>query len=109
MAQNPYIAGNPVGKTNSFVGRSDILREVLRVLDNSNQNTLVLFGQRRIGKTSILQYLEANLSKEGVYHPIYFDLQDKAAHPLPHVIKELAGSISNVLGVEIPSTSLKIL
>lgn len=103
MAQNPYIAGNPVGKTSSFVGRSDILRETLRVLHNDNHNTLILFGQRRIGKTSILQYLEANLSREGVFHPVYFDLQDKAAHTLSYVIKELAGSIATVLGIEVPN------
>ncbi len=102
MAQNPYIAGNPVGNTGAFVGRSDVMKEVQRVLRNHNQNTLVLFGQRRIGKTSILQYLESNLSQEGLYHPVYFDLQDKASYSLSHVIKELAGSISNELGIEPP-------
>lgn len=87
MAQNPYIAGNPVGNTGSFVGRADVKREVLRVLRNPNQNTLVLFGQRRIGKTSILQYLESNLSNDKLYHPVYFDLQDKASYSLSRVLK----------------------
>ena len=28
---NPYIAGNPVGNSPAFVGREDVLREVLRI------------------------------------------------------------------------------
>ena len=38
MPLNPYIAGNPVGGTPNFVGRADVLREVLRVLRHPNQN-----------------------------------------------------------------------
>jgi len=29
---NPYVAGNPVGDSPAFVGRADVLREVMRVL-----------------------------------------------------------------------------
>jgi len=28
---NPYIAGNPVGNSNAFTGRADIIREVLHI------------------------------------------------------------------------------
>ena len=59
--QNPYIAGDPVGRTHAFVGREDVLREVLRILRHPNQNAITLHGQRRIGKTSVVQYLEAHL------------------------------------------------
>ena len=58
LATNPYIAGNPVGKSPAFVGREDVLREVLRILRSTSQNAITLFGQRRIGKTSVLQWLE---------------------------------------------------
>jgi hypothetical protein len=34
MKLNPYIAGNPVGGGEAFIGRADVLREVLRVLRN---------------------------------------------------------------------------
>ena len=76
---NPYIAGNPVGGQKSFIGRKDVFKDVLRVLKSANENALVLFGQRRIGKTSILQELSHRLPQEGPYCPVYFDLQDKAA------------------------------
>jgi AAA+ ATPase superfamily predicted ATPase len=56
---NPYVAGNPVSDSSAFIGRADVLREVLRVLRRPQDNAIVLYGQRRIGKTSLLQHLEA--------------------------------------------------
>ena len=32
---NPYIAGNPVGGGEAFIGRADVLREVVRMLRKS--------------------------------------------------------------------------
>jgi len=82
---NPYIAGNPVAATDHFIGRGDVLRDVLRVLRRPTANAIVLYGQRRIGKTSILLKLAHDLASEG-YTAIYFDLQDKAALPLGDVL-----------------------
>jgi hypothetical protein len=48
FSTNPYIAGNPVGNSPAFVGREDVLREVLRMLRSASQNAITLFGQRRI-------------------------------------------------------------
>ncbi len=52
---NPYVVGNSVGDSPAFVGRVDILMEVLNILRHQQQNTILLFGQRRIGKTSVLR------------------------------------------------------
>jgi len=87
--QNPYVAGNPVGDSTAFVGRADVLREVLRVLRHAKNNAIVLYGQRRIGKTSVLQELQAQLPKKGSYQPVFFDLQDKAKWPLERVVRDL--------------------
>ena len=95
---NPYVAGNPVGDSPAFVGRADVLREVLRVLRRPRDNAIVLYGQRRIGKTSIVQHLAALLPQEGPYRPVYFDLQDKAAWPLGRVLQDLARAIAHTLG-----------
>jgi predicted AAA+ superfamily ATPase len=62
---NPYIIGDPVGNSPIFVGRDNILREVLKVLGNSHQNAITLYGQRRVGKTSMLQFLQLRLPQEG--------------------------------------------
>ncbi|MCP4347530.1 MAG: protein kinase [Desulfobacterales bacterium] len=99
MKTNPYIAGNPVGGGEAFIGRADVLRDVLRVLKSPHENGMVLYGQRRIGKTSVLQELTASLPQKGPYAPVYFDLQDKAALPLDQVLRQLAEQISYKLEI----------
>ncbi|MCB0127217.1 MAG: AAA family ATPase, partial [Caldilineaceae bacterium] len=105
MLVNPYIAGNPVGGSEAFVGRADILRTVLRVLKNPGENAIVLYGQRRIGKTSVLLELMRQLPHEGEYQPIYFDLQDKAALPLSTVLRELMQRIAAATSVPAPTVT----
>ncbi len=99
---NPYTAGDPVGKTSFFVGREDVLREVERVLRHQSQNAITLFGQRRIGKTSILQYLETHLPERGNYQPVYFDLMHKTGVPLGDILRDLARTIALKLNLSDP-------
>lgn len=63
----------------------------------------MLYGQRRVGKTSILQFLEARLDSKGTYFPVFFDLQDRASEPLGDVIQKLARTISRKLKCSKPS------
>lgn len=102
MALNPYITGNPVGNSPAFVGRADVLRTVLSLLRRPQDNAILLFGQRRIGKTSILQHLEARLRDEGPYIPVYFDLQYKANWSLDRVLRELAQRIAQTVDWGVP-------
>ena len=102
---NPYTAGDPVGKTAFFVGREDVLRVVMQVLRHPTQNAITLYGQRRIGKTSILQYLEAHLPENGPYQPVYFDLMHKAGLPLGEILRDLGRSIA--LKLNLPDTGLE--
>lgn len=98
---NPYIAGNPVGGSDAFIGRADVLREVLRTLRSPNENALLLYGQRRIGKTSVLQELRQRLPQEGPYQPVYFDLQDQASLPIGQLLQELASRINQDLQLKL--------
>lgn len=100
---NPYIAGSPVRGRGHFIGRTDVLRDVARVLQNPNTNALVLFGQRRIGKTSILLHIERELTARKEYLPLYFDLQDKAALPLPEVLYRMAQKVSQMTKIPLPN------
>ncbi len=102
LPTNPYTAGDPVGRSPSFVGREDVLRDVLRVLHHPEQNAITLYGQRRIGKTSVLQYLEAHLPEEGPYRPVYFDLMGYAGRPLGDLLRSLARRIARVLDSPAP-------
>jgi len=93
MKFNPYIAGNPVGGSEAFIGRKGVYQDVLRVLKSPNENGIVLYGQRRIGKTSVLLELAKSLPDNGLFFSVYFDLQDKAALSLNEVLKQLAEKI----------------
>lgn len=75
-----------------FFGRDDVFRLVEAVL-SSDQNAIVLFGQRRIGKTSVLLRLR-HLLPFPPFRPVYFDLMDRARKPLGTVLYELAATIA---------------
>jgi tetratricopeptide (TPR) repeat protein len=96
---NPYIAGPPVSGRN-FYGREDIFRFVQNTFSSPQQNVIVLWGQRRMGKTSVLHVLTSRLSPE--FHPIYFDLQDKAQQKLNQVLYDLAREIAGSLNLDSP-------
>ncbi|MFO0760362.1 MAG: AAA family ATPase [Byssovorax sp.] len=102
LPQNPYIAGNPVGGGPAFVGREDVMQAVLRVLRDPQHHGIVLYGQRRIGKTSILHHLAEWLPKQGKARAVYFDLQDKAAWPIGKIMGHLAEDIAEVLELPEP-------
>jgi hypothetical protein len=58
---NPYVAGNPV-KGGLFVGRDAILGQLEELwLKPGQVDSLVLYGHRRMGKSSILQNLPHRL------------------------------------------------
>jgi hypothetical protein len=70
---NPYIAGSPVTGTEMFYGRQDVFAFVTRNLIGRHRDTpVVLYGQRRTGKTSVLYQLHRHL--EDTYRCIFIDL-----------------------------------
>ena len=102
---NPYIAGAPLRGESGFFGRRDILSWVEKELKNSATNALVLSGQRRIGKTSLLRQLERTLSGER-FLPVYFDLQDQATRPLSQVLQDLASEVAMAAEIEAPEIGI---
>ena len=91
---NPYIAGSPLRDPEGFFGRRDIIDWVSAELSNIHTNALVLYGQRRVGKTTILLQLRHSLSSDK-FLPIYFDLQDQAKLRLGEVLANLADSVAS--------------
>ena len=73
---NPYVAGAPVIEDDMFFGRQELVDRILQTIHN---NSLLIYGERRIGKTSIQHQLKKRLSEldDPVYdfHPVYVDLQ----------------------------------
>jgi AAA+ ATPase superfamily predicted ATPase len=73
---NPYIAGAPVLDDEMFFGRERLTQRMLNVL---HHNSLMITGERRIGKTTFLYHLKKVLAADeaGDYHffPVFVDLQ----------------------------------
>ena len=62
--KNPYVAGDPVVGP-GFKGREDILRELKQLWSGTTKPpSVVLYGHRRMGKTSILRNINSHLGSE---------------------------------------------
>lgn len=72
---NPYVAGEPVLNRALFFGREEILGKILSIIHN---NSVLVLGERRIGKTSLLKQLALRLQERDPawkFVPVYVDLQ----------------------------------
>ena len=89
--KNPYIIGRPIHEPANFYGREEIFQFIEDNLENQSQ-VILLFGQRRIGKTSILKQIPQVVKLENfVFVPL--SLQGKAHKSLGEVLFELATDI----------------
>jgi hypothetical protein len=93
---NPYIAGSPVTGTDMFFGREDVFSFVRRNLIGQHRDApIVLYGQRRTGKTSVLYQLQRHLDPR--YRCIFIDLQGLSLDGMGNLMWEIASSISRGL------------
>ena len=61
LGPSPYIVGNPIDREEMFFGRGDIIEKIRRQLSTTDRaNVVLLEGNRRTGKTSILKRLQAS-------------------------------------------------
>jgi tetratricopeptide (TPR) repeat protein len=96
---NPYIAGAPVTEKRMFFGREDVFNWIERSLSGQyNDHILVVHGQRRVGKTSVLKQLGNRLPDR--YIPVFFDLQGRTHTTLDRFLWWLASGIVRVLKIE---------
>jgi GAF domain-containing protein/Cdc6-like AAA superfamily ATPase len=86
---NPYIVGQPILKPAMCFGREPLFKRVLSVL---HQNSLLLHGERRIGKTTVLRQLEMRVNAdddpEYRFKAVYIDLQGLEEPAFFHHIME---------------------
>lgn len=76
---NPYTSGTPIRDTKMFYGRRNDIETLTKKLSSVTANkVVVLSGQRRMGKTSLVYQLANNLEK-GKQLPVLIDLQRLAA------------------------------
>jgi hypothetical protein len=95
---NPYIAGAPVMDDHMFFGRQKLVERILGLLPH---NSLMITGERRIGKTSFLYHikriLEADAGSEYRFFPVFTDLQGV---PETGLFEALMGDILEALKPE---------
>jgi tetratricopeptide (TPR) repeat protein len=92
---NPYIVGRPIYEPELFFGRRKLFRFIE---DNLRQGVqvILLHGQRRIGKSSVLMQIPNFVGKDNFIF-IYFDLHDKSNLPLSSILQNLAIAINQKL------------
>ncbi len=86
---NPYIAGRPIHPSDGrlFVGRRDEFRQIEENL--SKGLGVVIWGQRRIGKSSILLHLRERLPHSLL--PVYLNLQLLMANTTGGFLRAVGG------------------
>ena len=100
---NPYIVNRPIRKTENFFGRQALF-EFIRFSLMDRQQVILLSGQRRVGKSSILLQIPQRIPLSNFVY-VLFDLHDKISQPLPIILEELAQTIISNLGLTLVSPS----
>jgi hypothetical protein len=90
---NPYIVGNPIRSPELFFGREEDFRFIRTKLQTEQQGcVIVLRGERRTGKTSILyQILNGRLGPDFI--PVFIDMQGIIVQSDAELLKELAAKV----------------
>jgi hypothetical protein len=87
---SPYVIGVPLTEQQEiFVGRTDISARIEQLLLDRRRPPLLLYGQRRMGKTSLLNNLGRLLPSTII--PLFVDLQGPAS-----LAKDHAGFLHNL-------------
>ena len=101
---NPYIVGPVIDKPENFFGRQSLFDFIK---DNLQQNTplILLYGQRRIGKSSVLKQIPQKISySEDQFVFIDFDIQvfvgDNQKDPINEILHYLARRIGEEIELE---------
>ncbi|MGH2594025.1 MAG: AAA family ATPase, partial [Anaerolineae bacterium] len=104
---NPYVIGVPLTEQQEiFVGRTDVSARIEGLLLDRRRPPLLLYGQRRMGKTSLLNNLGRLLPETIV--PLFVDLQGPVALARDHasffynMARSLIDSASRQRGLALP-------
>ena len=113
---NPYVVGRPLtgASASLYVGREDVFAWLAENLDVVGPpNALLLYGERRIGKTSTLYQLvegpRGRPLREGAARrlwPAYVDLQRLAGCHTDEWLRRLAPDISRQVAPHRPSRAM---
>jgi len=76
VSSSAYIVGRPITEPNLFFGRDEEMRRILSAVQN---DSVMIYGPRRIGKTTVLHQLDAQLRSQPIagcwFVPVFANLQ----------------------------------
>jgi len=86
---NPYIVGDPISKPERFFGREKFFNNINSYLKTDNVKLILLHGQRRIGKSSVIAQIPGKLGTDEFVF-ISFDFQDTVNSSHQKIIHSIA-------------------
>jgi len=100
--KNPYIIGDPVEEKH-FIGRHDIIKQLEELwISTSQLQSVVLFGHRRMGKTSILRNISTRLDEKVKLVYVNLLTVGNSIQGVGEVLMAIADSISDTLQIPPP-------
>ncbi len=99
---NPYFTGRPIQDSRMYFGRRDVLERIKQRLGPNN--IIILYGQRRTGKTSTLYQLK-NLIYKDIAVPVLLDIQSMLGEDGSFFFYRMAADLHDILKREIHAAS----
>jgi hypothetical protein len=76
LQQNPYVVGRAIQNAKQIFGRDEEIGDIVRrLIGESQDNVVLVLGERRIGKTTILNGLKTHPQIQQRYLVTYTDMQ----------------------------------
>jgi len=100
IRENPFITSD-AALGDDFFGREEEITRIMEFLEKRKEHNLLIHGQRRIGKTSLLLKIKEIVEASQLGKAVFFDLQNKARLDISEVLFELAVQICSVTGADI--------
>jgi len=101
---NPYEAGRPIFDPRRFFGREALIAHILNTI---HQNDVLIHGERRIGKTSLLRQLEHRLrtmnDPDYQFIPVYVDIEGVSQAEFFHTLMEEIATVCQGAGHTLPT------
>lgn len=98
LPRNPYIVGRPVQMPDELFGRAILLRTIADSLQQDAQ-FILLHGQRRIGKSSVLRNIPRFVSPDEFVF-VSCDLEDRGDASLGEILYAIATEIFQHLNLD---------
>ena len=102
---NPYTIGDPV-LNERFVGRDDILRQIEELwFINSRPQSVILYGHRRMGKTSILRNTTTKVNSQVKVAYVNLLSIGSAPNGITDILMAICDAIQEVTDISTPNNS----